>query len=252
MKKLKALILTLCLFLSACNSIEIYTGLSEEQANLMLSTLLKRGIEAEKQALGKEGYAISVNPDQMVQALEILKDNSLPREDFQNLGSIFSGQSMIASAGEEKSRFAYAISQELSDTFSHIDGVLSARVHLVLSDIDTVTNTVTKASASVFLRHTADSPIVNLVPKVKEITAGAVAGLDVNNVAVMLVPARDNVTVPIVQKQKSFNLFSEIDKLNMSFLALAFAFALIINALFLLLNYIIKKRKAHNSKENTD
>ncbi len=245
MKQLKAIILLLCLTLTACNSVEVYTNLSEEQANLMLSTLLKRGIEAEKTSLGKTGYAVSVDSDQMVQALEILKEHSLPKEDYQNLGTIFSGQSMIASANEEKSRLAYAISQELSDTLSHIDGVLSARVHLVLAEVDTVSNTTTEASASVFLRHTTDSPVVNLVSKVKELTAGAVADLKVDNVAVMLVPARDSVTVPIVQKAEE-NIF------NARFISMAVALALLINALILGIQYYLKKQKNETDTKNND
>ena len=43
------LLLSLLLLLSGCK-VEMYSGLSEDQANQMLSTLLRRGIEAEKQA----------------------------------------------------------------------------------------------------------------------------------------------------------------------------------------------------------
>ncbi len=250
MKKLKACLIILCLMLTACNSIEIYTNLSEEQANLMLSTLLKRGIEAEKISLGKTGYAVTVDANQMVQALEILNENSLPQEDFQNLGSVFSGQSMIASANEEKSRLAYAISQELSETFSHIDGVLNARVHLVLADIDTINDKVTEASAAVFLRHTTDSPVVNMVSKIKEITAGSVADLKVENVAVMLVPSRDIVTVPTLATNQSNTFFTSTGKLNFSFITLAAAFALIFNMIILSIQFLYRKKKNKDQKED--
>ncbi len=246
MKKIKACLVILCLLLSACNNVDLYSGLSEDQANLMLSTLLRRGIEAEKTSMGNDGFTVSVSSDQMVQALDILEENSLPREDYQSLGSVFSGQSMIASANEEKSRLAFAISQELSDTFSHIDGVLNARVHLVLHEVDTVSNTETEASASVFLTHTPDSSVVNFVPKIKEITAGAVADLDVNNVAVMLVPVRDSVTVPPPTTQASFSLFNEDDSFNMSFFALCLGMAVLINALIFGVQYLLKKRKEKN------
>lgn len=51
-------------------------------------------------------------------------------------------------------------------------------------------------SAAVFLRHTLDSPVVNLVPEIRELVAGAVASLKYDNVSVMLVPVRESVTVP--------------------------------------------------------
>ncbi len=238
MKKLKVCLIMLCFLLSACNSVEIYSALSESQANLMLSTLLKRGIEADKLNLGKTGFAITVNKEQMVQALEILKENSLPQEEYQSLGTVFSGDSMIASANEEKSRLAYAISQELSNTFSQIDGVLNTRVHIVLNEIDTVTNKITEASASVFVRHTPDSSVVNYVPKIKELTAGAVADLTPEQVSVMLVPARDDVTVPPAAQSSGFDF---------SLLGIIIAIAILLNILMFPLRKFLKKSEAFQS-----
>lgn len=190
-----ALLLVLALLLTACK-VEMYTGLTEEQANEMLSTLLKRGIAAEKASAGKTGYTLSVESDELVRSLQILRENSLPRESFRSLGDVFSGQSMIASASEDQARMAYALSQELSDTFSRIDGVLTARVHVVLGVHDPINDVVVEPSAAVFLRHTPESPVVNLVPNIREVAARAVAGLKYDNVAVMLVPVRESVTVP--------------------------------------------------------
>ena len=166
------LVLSLCAALLGCQ-VEVYRGLTEAQVNTMLSTLLKRGIRAEKTAAGKAGFTLSVDEDQLVQSLEILKENNLPRADYENLGKVFSGQGMISSASEEQARMAYAISQELSDTFSRIDGVLTARVHVVLGGTDQATDTRTLPSAAVFLRHTPDSPVVNLVAKIRELTSKA-------------------------------------------------------------------------------
>ena len=154
------LLLSLLLLLSGCK-VEMYSGLSEDQANQMLSTLLRRGIEAEKQAAGKNGYTLLVDDDQLVRALQVLKENSLPREAFKNLGEVFAGDGMISSTSEVQARMSYALSQELADTLSRIDGVLTARVHVVLGVNDKVNNITIAPSAAVFLRHTLDSPVVN-------------------------------------------------------------------------------------------
>lgn len=188
-------LLSLLLLLSGCK-VEMYSGLSEDQANQMLSTLLRRGIEAEKQAAGKNGYTLLVDDDQLVRALQVLKENSLPREAFKNLGEVFAGDGMISSTSEVQARMSYALSQELADTLSRIDGVLTARVHVVLGVNDKVNNITIAPSAAVFLRHTLDSPVVNLVPEIRELVAGAVASLKYDNVSVMLVPVRESVTVP--------------------------------------------------------
>ena len=178
------LLLSLLLLLSGCK-VEMYSGLSEDQANQMLSTLLRRGIEAEKQAAGKNGYTLLVDDDQLVRALQVLKENSLPREAFKNLGEVFAGDGMISSTSEVQARMSYALSQELT-----------ARVHVVLGVNDKVNNITIAPSAAVFLRHTLDSPVVNLVPEIRELVAGAVASLKYDNVSVMLVPVRESVTVP--------------------------------------------------------
>ena len=197
--------LLLCAALLGCQ-VEVYRGLTEAQVNTMLSTLLKRGIRAEKIAAGKAGFTLSVDEDQLVQVLEILKENNLPRAEYENLGKVFSGQGMISSASEEQARMAYAISQELSDTFSRIDGVLTARVHVVLGGTDQATDTRILPSAAVFLRHTPDSPVVNLVSKIRELASKAVPDLDYERVSVMLVPVREQVSVPMQPASKFLGL----------------------------------------------
>ena len=190
------LLVPLIVLLAGCN-VDIYQGLTESQANTMLATLLKHGIRAEKTSAGKTGFILSVDEQQLIQALELLKENSLPREDFKSLGTVFTGQGMIASPTEEQARLAYALSQELANTFSRIDGVLTSRVHVVLSATDQASDTRTPPSAAVFLRHTPESQVVNLVPKIRELTANAVPGLAFDHVTVMLVPMREAVGVPM-------------------------------------------------------
>lgn len=193
-----ALLLALVFMLAGCK-VEVLTGLTEGQTNEMLALLLKRGMDAQKVSAGKAGYTLTVEETQLVQTLQILKENSLPREEFKSLGDVFQGQGMISSSSEEQARMAFALSQELSNTFGRIDGVLTARVHVVLGVNDTVNNIVIEPSASVFLRHTPDSPVVNLLPNIREVAAKAVAGLSYDKVSVMLVPVRETVTVPPVQ-----------------------------------------------------
>ena len=205
--RLKAMLRrTLCLaaimsllLLTGCKT-EIYQGLSENQANTMLSLLLRHGIPAEKVG-AKNGYNLAVEENRIVQALELLKENSLPREDFQSLGKVFSAEGMISSATEEQARLAFAISQELSDTFSRIDGVLTARVHVVLSHTDLSTGNITPPSAAVFLRHTPESQATRLIPHIRELTANAVPALMQDKVSVMLVPVRETVSVPMPHQE---------------------------------------------------
>ena len=112
------------------------------------------------------------------------------------MGEVFSGQGMISTPVEEQARLAYALSQELAETFSRIDGVLTARVHVVLAARDQTGAISTSPSAAVFLRHLPDSPAVNLPPKIKELSSKSVPGLSEEAVSVMLVPVRIDVVLP--------------------------------------------------------
>lgn len=179
----------------------LYSNLTESDANEMLSTLLQRGVDAKKISEGKNGFTIEVDEQDLVRSLEIIKEHSLPREQFQSLGSVFSGQGMISSQTEEQARLAYALSQELSATFSRIDGVLDARVHVVLVQHEQSSGVTTPPSAAVFIRHTKESPVVDMISSIKDTTARSVPGLTHDRVAVMTETFEENV-LPVQKNLK--------------------------------------------------
>ena len=194
-KLLAACALGSFLVLSGCREV-LYSNLTEEDANELTAVLLERNIEAVKVNAGKTGFNVEVESADFVNAIKIAKDHSLPRNQFDSLGSIFTGQSMIATQTEERSRLSYAISQELCSTLESIDGVIKARVHIVLSEYDQMSGRTTMPSASVFLRHTKDSPVVNMLVGIKETVSKAVPGLEISNVAVMTEAFVPNVYTP--------------------------------------------------------
>ncbi|MCF0253244.1 MAG: EscJ/YscJ/HrcJ family type III secretion inner membrane ring protein, partial [Duodenibacillus sp.] len=148
---------------------------------------------------------IVLDNGKIVQTLELMRENNLPHPEFDNMGKIFAAKGMISSSTEESARMTYALSQELSETFSAIDGVLTARVHVVMSKEDLATGKSTPASAAVFLRHTPSSQAPSLVARIKVLTANAVPGLKDENVSVMLVPVRETVTVPLLEGEPGFS-----------------------------------------------
>ncbi|MDR1647589.1 MAG: type III secretion inner membrane ring lipoprotein SctJ [Zoogloeaceae bacterium] len=200
-RKALALAALLCL-LTGCRQ-DLHSGLPEEEANRILATLLENGVDADKISRGKNGFSISVEKSERVRALKILETHSLPRENYKNLGEVFSGQGMIASPTEEQARLAFAIEQELAGTFARIDGVLTARAHVVLIRHDAASGSSTPSSAAIFLRHTPDSPVVDLQGKIKELCVQAVPGLEYEKVSVMLVPARTEVLLPAARKTEA-------------------------------------------------
>jgi type III secretion protein J len=184
--KLAALALVFCA-LAGCQA-ELYSKLGEREANDMIALLHKNGIVAER-SFAKDGTnQIKVEESQLAQAIELLKANGLPRRTFTNMGEVFKSSGLISSPTEERARFIYALSEELSRTISDIDGVLSARIHVVLPKNDLLRQDATPSSASVFIRHDARAPLKSLLPHVKMLVANSIEGLSYEKVSVVLVP----------------------------------------------------------------
>ena len=183
----RALVLLAALLLSACEA-ELYNNLDQRQANEMVATLQQRGIPAQRVAVKGGQYTVVVDKDRFAESITILKDAGLPRQEFQTMGQVFKKDGLVSSPTQERAQMIFALSQELSRTVSEIDGVLSARVHLVLPENDPLRQQLVPSSASVFIRHRSDAPVGNLVPQVKMLVANGVAGLSYDKVSVVLVP----------------------------------------------------------------
>jgi type III secretion protein J len=188
-----AVLLSLCL--AACRT-EIYQDLTESAANELLSALLERGIAAEKVAQGKTGFAVTVEEEEQLRALEILRDLGLPKPAYEGLGVVFRKEGMMSSPLEERVRFAYALAQELAASCSRLDGVVSARAHVVLREKDVLTGAVTPASAAVMLRHTPDAPVDHYIPQIRSLVLQAVPDVEAERISVLTFPVMGDVTRP--------------------------------------------------------
>jgi type III secretion protein J len=181
------LVLPAALLLSACET-ELYNNLDQRQANEIVATLQQRGIPAQRVAVKGGTYTVVVDKGRFAESITILKDAGLPRQEFQTMGQVFKKDGLVSSPTQERAQMIFALSQELSGTVSEIDGVLSARVHLVLPENDPLRQQLVPSSASVFIRHRSNAPVGNLVPQVKMLVANGVAGLSYDKVSVVLVP----------------------------------------------------------------
>ena len=83
----------------------------------------------------------------------------------------------------------YALSQELAHSISEIDGIRSARVHVVLPDNDLLKRVISPSSASVLVRYGKGTDIGLLLPQIKTLVAKGIAGLTYENVSVTAIEA---------------------------------------------------------------
>lgn len=175
--------------LVACSgAVNLVSGLTEAEANEVLGLLLAADISATKTS-SKAGVGIQVEASAVSSAIEILHRNGLPRERRSKLGDVFKKENLISSPLEERARYLYALSQELEQTLSSIDGVVTARVHVVLPERAGPLEASTPSSASVFLKFQKGFGVESVVVPVRALVANGIPGLSQDRVAVVLVPA---------------------------------------------------------------
>ncbi len=199
----RAAFMVLGMFMLQACSMELYTGLNQRQANEIVATLMRHGIAAERRAASDGTMTVSIPKDRFADAVAILDESGLPKQEFATLGEVFKRDGLVSSPAEERAAMIYGLSQELSQTISDIDGVLSARVHLVLPENDPLRQRLVPSSASVFIRHRASVPMNDHIPQVKMLVAKGVAGLTYDNVSVALSPVAAVAPVEDVKEAES-------------------------------------------------
>jgi type III secretion protein J len=200
------LVLAGCTLLSACKK-ELYAKLSEQDVNEMTVALLERGVRAEKTTPdGGKTYSLEVESDDLVRAMQILGQRGLPHSRFEDLGDLFKKDGLVSTPTEERVRFIYGLSQELSGTLSNIDGVLYARVQIVLPNNDPLAQQVKPSSAAVFIKYRPESDIGALTPQIKNLVVHSVEGLSYDQVSVTAIPAEPVDIADAVPAQKHLPL----------------------------------------------
>ncbi|WP_341367283.1 type III secretion system inner membrane ring lipoprotein SctJ [Yoonia sp. BS5-3] len=202
---MRRVFLLLCLLvLSACKT-DLYRNLSEREANEMLAVLISNNIEVTKEYLGDEGVTLRVEESDLPRAIDVLKQNGFPRETHETMGTVFEKSGIMSSPFEERVRFVYALGEEVSRTLTEIDGVLTARVHIVLPEEPDFGEELTPSSAAVFIKHRIGVDLDFATPQIRRLVSSSIEGVGYDDVTVLLVEAeRPNITVrndpsPIVE-----------------------------------------------------
>lgn len=175
--------------LSACQT-EIYTNLSEKEANEMLAALIESGIDAEKASIGDEFFSIAVANESVGDALAVLNEQGLPQSSRQSIGQVFAKSGIVSSPFEERVRYIYALGEEVAQTLQQIDGVLVARVHVVMPEAPELGQEAKPSSAAVFIKQKVGFDLDFLVPQIRRLVANSIEGVKYEEVSVVLVEAQ--------------------------------------------------------------
>ena len=173
-----ACLAALALLATGCDKeARLNTNLEETQANLIVAALLDAGISAHKSPGDEGAWNVEVAESRFAEAANLLEKKGLPRRAFNGVGEVFKKTGMVSSPSEERIRFMDALAQDLSRTISGIDGVVDARVHVVLPENDPFARNTLPSSAAVAIRSRWDADVTDLVPSIKGLVKNAIEGL---------------------------------------------------------------------------
>jgi type III secretion protein J len=187
-----AAVLGACALLAACSGADLYSQLSEKQANELVAALQSAGIVAEKRSADSKVWSVRVARADFARAVDTLRSEGLPRDEFESLGRVFRKEGFVSSPLEERARLIYGLSQELSNTLSTIDGVVVARVHLAVPERDPLADKPRPASASVMVKHRPGVDMSRHIGQIKALVVNSVEGLSYEHVTVSLFPAQES------------------------------------------------------------
>lgn len=184
--------------LTACSPrLDLHSGLVESDANDILAALVNAGIPAEKR-VAKEGVSISVPSARSAEALSLLQSQGLPKGKQSGMGQVFKKDSMISSPLEERVRYLYALSQELERTLATMDGVITARVHIVLPERLVPGEPLVPSSAAVFIKHQPDVNFTPYIGKIRSLVFNSIPGLSGDAFEKVTVVAMPGMSAPEV------------------------------------------------------
>jgi type III secretion protein J len=176
--------------LSACGD-NLYNGLTERDANEMVAVLLDAQVPATRVAGENGHYSIRIDKSSFSTAVKLLSNAGYPRDSFKSIDDVFPGGKLIQSPLEQRARFAFALSQDLSRSVSALRGISFARVHIALAQFDLRGTVVSPASASVIIRYGESAELTEIVAQTREIVASGVEGLAPENVKIILTSQDD-------------------------------------------------------------
>lgn len=191
-KSKPAVFLFIILALSGCKT-DLYSGLTEQDANNMLAIMLNQGISVEKIIDKKTStYTLSVDKSSIPTAVRLLQEHGYPKEKIFSVNEMFQKDGLISSPTEERARFIFALSQSVQETLTQIDGVLVARVHVVLPENSQSSQQLKPSSASVFIKYHPAYDLESMKSEIKLIVEKSIEGLSYDKVSVVMVPAQLN------------------------------------------------------------
>ncbi|MEE9350877.1 MAG: type III secretion inner membrane ring lipoprotein SctJ [Thiotrichaceae bacterium] len=191
--KIKVILLLVTSSLLSSCQMELYNGLSESDVNEMLAIMLSNDIASKKIKDKKGGsYSLTVDDSLIPESVRLLKEYGYPKEKVASIKDLFKKEGLVSSPMEERVRYIYALSQSVQETLTKIDGVIVARVHIVMPENNPYIDKVSPSSASVFIKYHPNTSLSDIKSEIKLIVEKSIEGLTYDKVSVVMLPAQIN------------------------------------------------------------
>jgi len=170
-------------------SARVQHGLDERQANEIQTVLMERGLQARKAV--EDGrpptWAVEVDPADAADAVRILAELGLPRARPAGVRELLR-PGLVPDPVEQHALLLEAQSGELARTLEAVDGVLSARVHLVRPQPARAGAVPPPTKAAVYLRArpSAAAHLQSMRDELRGLVAGSVEGLEPSGVTLVV------------------------------------------------------------------
>lgn len=192
----------LLLTTAACRE-RIQHGLDERQANELQTVLIERGLDARKvpEAGKKPTWSIEVAEEQASDAVRVLAELGLPRPVAETGCDVFGGGGLVRSPVEEQLCRVRVLERGIEKTLQGVEGVLIARVHLMVPPPPRPGQAPTPAKASAMLRAVPGQAarLRQVRETLQALIAGGVEGLVPESVSLLVDEATPRVEVAAVR-----------------------------------------------------
>lgn len=206
-KKLRAFLFCALLWgVISCKE-SIVHNVTEYEANKFISKLIENGLESEKSQSADGTWAVSVSADAASSAIRLLSNARLLRADRKAEPA---RATFISSREEQKQSAERALSSEIETTLLSFAGVVEARVHLNIPNIDSIQlNRIAatpKATGSVLL--IIDTETGPSKDEIANLVSGA-SGVPKEQIAVIINKLGAGETSSVAQEQLALQLSAD-------------------------------------------
>ncbi len=164
---------------------ELLNGLSQRQANETMALLLRNGLNAKKQDVGKGKFRIDVERQDFADAVRLLDKYQLPSREDIAIADLFPSDSFVNSPATERARLISGLEQRLEQTARAVDHVLSARVHISYPMTERVAPD-QALHVSLMLNYDGQLSDAILVQRLKQLIKNSFESLSYENISVVI------------------------------------------------------------------